>query len=175
MSLKQTIGGVIFFIISTTLYATPPVEVVASCLQQKAVRPTVSFNSIPGPSKAGTESGCGDLYQTTLDDNVFIIGSIMCDDGAYIILNGVRYLLKDAVNYSVNHSIKPGFPILPTAEWSQIEFDSNYYLCIETAVSDLGEGSGVPQYYLVENALGTSPVIYFYLLDNEVMPLEPIP
>lgn len=151
--------------------AIPPVEVIASCKKEKAVRPSVTFTKLEGPYAAAEETGCEDHIETTQAGITY--GGIMCGDTPYLIINSTRLDTSHAENYSVNPAINTKHRIPFTGFWSKIDFNNESYLCLEMALSDSGTGAGIPQYYIVENAFGTStPIAYYYFFDKNVMPIH---
>ncbi|HEM0351364.1 hypothetical protein [Legionella erythra] len=164
----------IFILIGSFLlqsaYATPPVEVIDSCKNSKPAKGTVVMTSLPMPAAHEDQPGCMDHRESTI--NNFNYGQITCNDKTSLIVKGNRYDLDTAVNHSVNPSISPDGDILPLSYWWKIEFNNNEYLCINTPLSPSGHGANVMQHYIVENPSNTTtPVIYFYFFDKEVMPI----
>lgn len=151
-------------------FATPPVEVISSCKNSKAERPSVTYTELDGPIAAADEPGCDDHIETTEAGITF--GGISCGNTSYLIINSTRLDLSKALNYSVNPAVKPKHRIPYTANWSKIDFNNNAYMCIEMALSDSGAGAGVSQYYVVENAFNSNPpIVYFYFFDKNIMPM----
>lgn len=172
MSLKQTSILVTGFTIMAQLTnATPPVAVLASCKNAQAANPAVNFTKLTPPAGLGDdERDCLDHYESVVDG--FNYGAITCYDEAYIIVKGTRIKLSKAINHSINPSIKPGADIAVTSDWSKIQFNNKSYLCIDVPLSMSGDGANTSQYYIVENAFNSSvPVIYYYFLNKDIMPL----
>lgn len=169
MSLKKLYVFVFGLMSPFIVMATPPVEVIGSCKNDKAVNPSVTMTRLITPGGAADEPHCDDHYQRT--ENNFTYGMIACDDDAYIILNNIRTKLSKAQNYSVNPSIKPGSPISVMSRWSTIKFGTNSYLCIKDPLSDSGQGASRVQHYIIENAYLGTPIVYYYFFDKDIMPL----
>ena len=168
MSLSKVSIFLLILLTMSHVYAEPPVEVISSCIHSKAIRPTVTFTEIISPGNVSDE--CLNPFVVPINDtSSFNIGSVNCNDGAYLILDGQRFKLKDAVNKSINPSVEPGSPIQAQDDWSKIEFDNQNYICINGSVGSLGASNGIPQYYIVENALESNPIVYFYFFDGDIL------
>ncbi|MFC3909027.1 hypothetical protein ACFORL_08070 [Legionella dresdenensis] len=149
--------------------ATPPVEVIGTCKNEKAVNSSVTMTKLINPGGAADEPDCDDHYQRS--ENNLTYGSIVCNNEAHLIINKQRIKLSTAQNYSINPSIKPGSSISPIAYWSLINFDNQSYLCISDPLSESGQGATFIQYYIVENIMSETPTVNYYFFDKEVMPL----
>ncbi|KTD48049.1 hypothetical protein Lrub_1497 [Legionella rubrilucens] len=156
---------------SNFVFADLPPEVIGSCKQHKAVNSSVAYIKIDHPEGLGDdEPGCLNHAEST--ENSLNYGSIICNDGNYLILKGSRINLNTAQNHSVNPSISPGADIAPGSDWSKITFNNTDYLCISTPLSPSGDGGDVEQYYIVENAYNSStPIIHYYFFNQEIMPM----
>lgn len=168
MSLKLNVAliGVLFSQISS---AVVPVEVIGSCKNGEAVKSSVTYTRMLSPTGEDDALGCTRHIEITEGANNY--GAISCSNDNYLILKGTRYNLNTANNYSVNPAYSPGGAISQQSEWVKIVFNNIEYLCIQDEVSPSGKGADVGQYYIVENAFNAStPVLNYYLFDQDVMP-----
>lgn len=160
--------------ISTYSFAQLPVEVISSCINNKAVRPTVTVTKLIPPRFIETEeTGCEDHFENSIDNLTY--GGISCNNYGYIILNSHRIKLSDANNHSVNPAIKPGQlgdRLDLGVDWWKIDFDNNSYICVEAALSTVGDGAANNQYYIVENPYSANPTLNFYFLTDDIMPIK---
>jgi len=170
MSLNRIRLFLFFLLTMSKVYAEPPVEVISSCIHSKAIRPSVTFTELASPGYVSEDDECKNPFVAPIDDNSsFNVGAVNCSDGAYLILAGQRLKLKDAVNKSMNHSVTPGSPIQAQDDWAEIDFNNQNYICVNGSVGSMGNSNGIPQYYIVENALGSNPVLYFYFFDDDIL------
>lgn len=171
MSLIQIVTMITGIIFTPFALATPPVEVFSSCKDLAPVNSSVTMTKLFAPSGLDDEwPRCIDHFESTR--NNFNYGYITCNDETYLIVKGSKINLKIAVNHSINPSITPGGDISVLSYWWKIEFNNISYLCIDTPLSSSGDGANVFQYYIVENAFNSDkPVIHFYFLNKEVMPV----
>lgn len=116
MSLKKLYVIVLGIMSPIIVMATPPVEVIGTCKNSKAVNLSVTMTRLITPGGSADEPHCEDHYQRT--ENNFTYGTIACNDDAYLIINNTRTKLSTAQNFSVNPSIKPGSPISAISKWS---------------------------------------------------------
>lgn len=174
MSLIQIFTIIIGITITPCALATPPVEVFASCKNLAPVSSSITMTKLLAPGGLGDdEPKCIDHFESTL--NNFNYGYITCNDETSLIIKGTRINLKTSVNHSINPSITPGGDIPVLSYWWKIEFNNISYLCIDTPLSPSGDGANVLQYYIVENAFNLAkPVVHFYFLNKDVMPVTSI-
>lgn len=162
------------FIASLQVFAQLPAEVISSCIDNKATRPTVTMTTLTDSRFKNTdEIDCEDHFENAIDGLKY--GGILCGNYGYIILNNNRIKLSNAKNYSINPTIKPGeigAHLDSHSYWSKLEFSGNTYLCIERALSESGAGASVNQYYIVENPYSAAPTLNYYFLTEDIMPLE---
>ncbi len=171
MSLNKLISFISLIIASPLLNATPPVEVIGSCKNQKPVNTSVIMTQLISPKGVeDIEQGCDDHYEATI--NNFTYGSISCNNETNLIIKGNRYNLNSSINNSVNPSITPESEISAMANWSKIDFSNNSYICIDAPLSFSGDGANVHQYYIVENAYNSNtPIINYYFFNKDIMPM----
>lgn len=156
-------------LLSQLSYADIPVEVIGSCKDRAAVKPSVIFTKMFSPSAIDDTPGCDHHLEIT--EGTMNYGAISCNNENYLIIKHTQINLNTAINRSVNPAYLPGIMISQQADWSKITFNDTEYLCIDDEVSPSGRGADVSQYYIVENAFNAStPVLYYFLFDKDVMP-----
>lgn len=168
MSLKNLSIIILGMINSMIVMAMPPVEVLSSCKNEKAINAPVIMTKLKTPGGAN-DPQCDDHYQRREGDITY--GMITCQHEPYLIVNESRLKLSSAKNYSVNPSIKPGAPISIISNWSSIKFANQSYLCINDPLSESGQGATRTQYYIIENITSGTPVVNYYFFDKDIMPL----
>lgn len=156
-------------------FAIPP-EVIGSCRNNEAVRPSVTISPLPSPlgmPDDNVEAGCVDHFEKT--SNNFTFGYITCNDNIKLIVKGSRYDAESAQNLSVNPNVGSGGEIFVTANWRKIQFNNIDYLCIDNPLSSSGYAGNVSQYYIIENAFNSNtPILYYYFFDKEITPIDSI-
>lgn len=164
---------IIGLMMSIQINAEPPVEVITSCVDHKAIRPTVTVTKLDAPRYIDpTEAGCDPRFENSIPNLLY--GSIECNNKGYIIINNQRILLGDANNFSVNPAIYPGLEgnrIDLGADWLKIDFNNNSYLCVEQSLSDSGKGAAANQYYIVENPYGNNATLNYYFFEKDIFPI----
>ncbi len=172
MSIKKFILFSLSLFVTQNAFSEVPVEVIASCKNGKSARPSVTLKNLTAPAGLGDdEPNCMNHFESN-EDGVSI-GSIICDDQNYLIINKERINLNTAINHSINPSVKPGADIDPTSEWYKIIFNEENYLCINVPLSSSGDGANISQYYIVENAFNQKkPILNYYFFNKEVSPIS---
>lgn len=160
--------------VASPIVAQLPVEVISSCIHDKAMRPSVTITELTTPRFIETEeSGCEDHFENAIDNLTY--GGILCDNYGYIILNKQRIKLSAAANFSINPTIKPGEVgdhMDLHSYWLKIDFAGNSYLCVKRALSDSGVGASVNHYYIVENPYSPNSTLHYYFFKEDIMPIE---
>jgi hypothetical protein len=171
MSLIQIVTIITGILTTPFVLATPPVEVFASCKNLAPVNSSIKMTKLFAPDGLGDdEPKCMDHFESTLNNLNY--GYITCNDETSLIVKGSRINLKTSINHSINPSITPGGDISALSYWWKIEFNNIGYLCIDTPLSSSGDGANVFQYYIVENAFNSDkPIIHFYFLNKDIMPM----
>lgn len=175
MSIER-VNALFLGIIITPIASALPPEVIGSCKNNEASRPTVTMSSIPSPlgmQDSNVEPGCVDHFENTT--NNFTYGFITCNNNVNLIIKKTRYDTGSAENLSVNPNTGPGGEISVTASWWKIKFNDVAYLCIDNPLSSSGQAGNVSQYYIVENAFNSGkPTLHYYFFDKEITPIDSI-
>ena len=89
------------------------------------------LSSLPGSSLSESCEGQDALLEGT------------CNDTFYLIIKDTKIKLDSIINKSVNPEIKPDAPISDRAGWYKIDKENKSYLCIQSALTESGDGSSL--------------------------------
>lgn len=158
-------------IINPTL-ATPPFQILRTCMDDKPYNDKITISMIEGAGPADKSlPGCKNQYDRIFQERSF--GTLTCQNKFYLIINDKKIDPKLANNLSINPEIKPGTVFTPRAIWYKIDQEEKSYLCILAPLAEQGIGSSYNQYYLVENAFeeNSIPIIYYYFFNKDISPI----
>lgn len=152
--------------------ATPPIEVLRTCVDIKPYNDKVSAARLNESGFADKSmSGCEDQYDRTINGHLY--GTLTCDDHFYLLINDKKIDPRLATNMSINPEIQPGVEFTTRALWYKIDFESKEYLCVLAPLSEQGVGSSHNQYYIIEHPFESNlnPKLYFYFFDKNIAPI----
>jgi len=172
MFIKQFFYTFIGLFLLNQGYAEPPFETLRSCIDLKPKSSSIKITSLEDDGVAEVnENNCYGQYDRKFNGHLY--GTVTCNDVFYLIINGKKIKLDNAINKSVNPEIKPGLPFSIRALWNKIDQNGESYLCIEDSLSESGVGAAHNQYYIIENAFeeNSVPIIYYYFFYKDIIPI----
>ena len=172
MSIIRIFILMISFFYFTQCVADIPFETLRTCVDQKPRLSSIQLIELEGEGTTKmNESDC--RYQYLFNDDGYHYGMEMCQGVFYLVINDKKLRADSAVNRSVNSEIKPGNPLTSSTLWAKIIQKDQSYLCIMAPLTESGQGAGLSQYYIVENAFDPNkkPILYYYFFEKGIMPV----
>lgn len=155
-----------FVLLTFTINAEPPKEVIRTCHLGKPTSKKIQFDAVAWEGNYDNIEGCDNNTKVTIGDSVFY--NQYCDDGQYFVAGNRKKLFSKAINRS-NTSLATPHGLGSIADWHLITLNHQAYLCIESAYGENGWAAAVGQYYIAENILSPNrPLnLYFYFFDKK--------
>lgn len=157
----------IWMFFSVCTWAGPTMDVVDSCHNGEPVSKSVKLKELAGVAPVSKLfPNCNEQYQVSYYGKIY--GYATCEDKQYLIVDGVKFLAENSINYSINKGIAPGDAMSAGSTiFYGLEKNGESYVCIATPLFDSGKLAKYMVFYLISSSPQIKgPEVGFYFLDK---------